>query len=311
METSPDLSAEEFQQLVKLSKRVLWQNHETRRRLQDLGVNIVPANFYSEIPTHAELDESFEYRDDIPFQSALFDPTPMARFAEENLLPYCDEFDPPSENPDAPVVKRYFWNCPAFKTTDALAYYAMICHVKPKRIVEIGCGFSTLVAVEAVRANGFGEIICIEPYPKDWLRDLPVQLIEEKVQGLGADFFQDTLSDGDILFIDSTHTVKNGSDVLHLYLRVLPFVSLNLTVHVHDIYLPYPLPLRSQTETQIYWTEQYLLYAYLLDNPKIRLLWSGVVGAKNHPELLRKMLAGKTGIGGSSIWFTLAGDAST
>lgn len=305
MTTPDDLSEAEFTQLFQLARRVLWDNHDTRRRMQGLGINIVPANFYSEIPTHDELDASFEYAEEAPFDSAFFDAEPLKAFASEHLLPHCAEFDPPRDNPDAPEIKRFFWNCPAFSTTDALAYYAMIRHVKPKRILEIGSGYSTLVALEAVRANGVGEVVSIEPYPKDWLRALPIRLVEEKVQTLDLSFFEDELEDGDILFIDSTHTVKNGSDVLHLYLRILPFLNRQLTVHVHDIYLPYPLPYRSATETQIYWTEQYLLYAYLLDNPKVRLLWSGVLGAKRYPALLTRMLDGKMSVGGSSIWFAL------
>jgi FkbM family methyltransferase len=305
MDTPADLSPEEFKQLFQLAKRVLWTNHDTRRRLQGKGINIVPANFYSEIPTHDELDASFEYAEEVPFDSPMFDPKPLEAFAREHLAPYAPGFNPPKDNPHAPEIKEFFWSCPAFSSTDAIAYYTMIRNLKPKRILEIGSGYSTLVALEAVRQNGFGEVICIEPFPRDWLRALPIELIEQKVQTLDSQFFQEQLDDGDILFIDSTHAVKNGSDVLHLYLRVLPFLTRKLAVHVHDIYLPYPLPYRSATETQIYWTEQYLLYAYLLDNPKTRLLWSGVLGTKAYPDTLKEMMAGKMPIGGSSIWFSL------
>jgi FkbM family methyltransferase len=311
MIATPDLSDEEFNQLFKLAKRVLWSNHETRRKLQGLGINIVPANFYSEIPTHAELDASFEYAEDAPFDGPMFDPAPMTAFATEHLLPYCDEFSPPADNPHTPDTREYFWNCPEFRSTDALAYYAMIRNRKPRRIIEIGSGYSTLVAMKAVAANGFGEIVCIEPFPKDWLRKLPIRLLDQKVQTLPAEFFERDLADGDILFIDSTHTVKNGSDVLHLYLRVLPRLTRDLMVHVHDIYLPYPLPLRSATETQIYWTEQYLLHAYLLDNPKIRFLWSSVIGANRFRDLMIRMLDGKNPVGGSSVWFALNGQLAS
>jgi hypothetical protein len=243
MDTPAGLSPEEFKQLFSLAKRVLWTNHDTRRRLQGKAINIVPANFYSEIPTHDELETSFEYAEELPFDSPMFDPKPLEAFAREHLAPYAPEFNPPKDNPHAPEIKEFFWSCPAFSSTDAIAYYTMIRNLKPKRILEIGSGYSTLVALEAVRQNGFGEVICIEPFPRDWIRALPIELIEQKVQTLDSQFFQEQLDDGDILFIDSTHTVKNGTDVLHLYLRVLPFLTRKLAVHVHDIYLPYPLPL--------------------------------------------------------------------
>ncbi|WP_298292974.1 class I SAM-dependent methyltransferase [uncultured Litoreibacter sp.] len=300
-----DLNDEEFSQLFQLAKRLLWTNHDTRRRLQGMGINIVPANFYSEIPTHDELDASFEYAEEVPFDSPIFASERLEAFARDHLLPYTSGFNPPVENPHEPAIEEFFWSCPAFSSTDAMAYYAMIRHLKPKRILEIGSGYSTLVALEAVRQNGFGEVVCVEPFPMDWLRGLPIRLIEQKVQTLNSAFFEEQLDDGDILFIDSTHTVKNGSDVLHLYLRILPFLTQKLAVHVHDIYLPYPLPYRSARETQIYWTEQYLLYAYLLDNPKTSLLWSGVLGAKRYPDTLKEMMADKMPIGGSSIWFSL------
>ncbi|MCR9062141.1 MAG: hypothetical protein NXI02_32815, partial [Rhodobacteraceae bacterium] len=186
MTSTQDLTDGEFTQLFQLARRVLWSNHQTRRKLQGLGINIVPANFYSEIPTHDELEASFEFAEDAPFDGPMFDTAQMVAFATENLLPYCEEFTPPATNPHAPETREYFWSCPAFSSTDALVYYAMIRHRKPRRIIEIGSGYSTLVAMKAVEANGFGEIVCIEPFPKEWLRTLPVRLLEQKVQTLPA-----------------------------------------------------------------------------------------------------------------------------
>ena len=94
-----------------------------------------------------------------------------------------------------------------------------------------------------------------------------VDLVTKPAQDLESDFFNVLLDDGDILFIDSTHTVKHDSDVLHIYLRILPEIQKSIAVHVHDIYLPKPLPMNLLRDHQIYWNEQYLLYSYLLSNP--------------------------------------------
>ena len=84
----------------------------------------------------------------------------------------------------------------------------MIRKSHPKRIIEIGSGFSTLIADEELRKNGTGKLTCIEPYPKKWLKTaIPeMELVPEKVQSLNANWLNEHLQNGDILFIDSTHT---------------------------------------------------------------------------------------------------------
>jgi hypothetical protein len=98
--------------------------------------------------------------------------------------------------------------------------------------------------------------------------------------------------------------VKAGSDCLHLYLRILPHLTSKVTVHAHDIYLPFPQP-RRHAEQQIYWTEQYLLYAYLLQNPIAKV----VFGSRHHHAYnragLEKLMRGRYPSGGGSFWFNL------
>ena len=110
----------------------------------------------------------------------------------------------------------------------------------------------------------------------------------------------------DIWFIDSTHTVKVGSDCLYIYLKVMPEIHRNIIVHSHDVALPYALP-ASKTERHIYWTEQYLLYAYLLDNPKARVLTGSNYIQKQLPELSKHFMRNRFSDGGGSIWYELNG----
>lgn len=101
-----------------------------------------------------------------------------------------------------------------------MAYYCFIRKFRPHTVLEIGSGFSTLIAIEAVRKNGTGQVICIEPYPRPFLeKHTDIQLRKQKAQDLSAAVLDGLLQDGDIFFIDSTHTVKTGSDCLHIYSR--------------------------------------------------------------------------------------------
>jgi len=302
-----DLSQREFETLHALSKRILWSNHETRRRLQRLGVNIVPANFYSEIPTIDEIDASFEYKSRWPLNSSMFDLQLMSQWVE-SLVHQAIDFAPPINKPDA-EEGRFYWNNGAYSYSDAMVYYATIRKLRPRAVFEVGSGFSSLAALEALRANdNGGRLICVEPFPKPWLLRDDIELIQEPAQDISADVINDHLQDGDILFIDSTHAVKNGSDCIHLYLRVLPEIRRNVHVHVHDIYLPGPLPKKSLVETQTYWTEQYLLHAYLLDNSLVTVKYAGNYFLKEGgQEALTRLMHGRHPPGGASFWFELRG----
>ncbi len=189
-----------------------------------------------------------------------------------------------------------------------MAYYCMIRLKKPKTIIEIGSGASTLVARMAVAKNGLGRIVAVEPYPLDYLPGLKdIELVRERAQDLDSAFFNERFEDGDMLFIDSTHTVKHDSDVLHIYLRVLPEIVSDITVHVHDVYLPGPMPINMLREQQIYWNEQYLLYAYMLDNPRVRTLFGSRYHIAENFNQITAFMHGQYQPGGASFWFEQAG----
>src|ERR671933_797456 len=155
---------------------------------------------------------------------------------------------------------------------DAAIYYALIREIKPAKIIEIGCGYSTQIAALAIARNQqeakTGEIICIEPYPEPQLVDakLDVQLIVERVENIDLKIFEQ-LSTGDILFIDSTHTVKFGSDVCREILEILPVLASGVWIHFHDIFFPYDYPPKWLIERRLAWNEQYMLEAFLAYNP--------------------------------------------
>jgi predicted O-methyltransferase YrrM len=145
----------------------------------------------------------------------------------------------------------------------------------PRRIIEVGSGVSTACMLEAVRKNerdgrSGSDIVCIEPYPKKQLTNVAgVTHIESMVQTVDRAVFE-TLEAGDLLFIDSSHSVKTGSDVSVLFLQVLPKLRPGVHVHIHDINLPY-LYVRSALDTVFGWQETALLAALLVGNSHLRV----------------------------------------
>ena len=301
------ITEKELQTLIELANKVLWLEPEVREKLQQRNVNVVPGNFYSEVPSVEEIRDSFEYREpNTPVYDKLFDHEKLKEFCKE-LHPYSLEFAPPIEgNKDDP--ESFFWNNAAYSRLDAMSYYCMIRHFKPERILEIGSGFSTLVADMAIKANGFGEIVSIEPYPMPFLEkiDSVSEIVKEKVQDISLDKIVGMVEESDMWFIDSTHTVKIGSDCLYIYLKVMPEIKSKTVVHTHDIYLPLGMNQQNALNKHIYWTEQYLLYAYLVDNPKADVIF-GSCYTYNFMTDVAKGLLHERGIGcsGAALWYTL------
>jgi hypothetical protein len=180
-----------------------------------------------------------------------------------------------------------------FQSGDAEVFYAFIRHFKPKLIMEVGSGFSTLVASQAAVANekvnrNDTQIIAIEPYPPHFLNySIPhlTRIITRKVQDIDIEEFR-SLQENDILFIDSTHVVKTGSDVNYLYLEVLPLLKKGVVVHIHDIFLPRDYTHRMLVDMHMYFTEQYLLQAFLTHNESWKVLWGSAFMHFHHADLI-------------------------
>lgn len=164
---------------------------------------------------------------------------------------------------------------PYFSGFDAAAYYTLIRHLQPQRVIEIGGGYSTQIAAKALAANRKGKLVCIEPYPER-LNGSKVELIQKRVEEMDVDFFS-TLEANDILFIDSSHTVKFRSDVCYEFLEILPRLARDVWVHVHDIFFPHDYPAEWLINRRLALNEQYLLEAFLSFNktfaPQLANYW--------------------------------------
>jgi len=190
-----------------------------------------------------------------------------------------------SELADIPVEKPaglgFYIGNQAFGPGDAEYWYQLLRLKKPRRVYEIGSGNSTLLAVKALAANlretGTAcRHLCIEPYEAAWLEELGVEVWRQKVEDVKLELFDD-LEENDVLFIDSSHVIRPGGDVLFEYLELLPRLKPGVIVHVHDIFSPRDYPRQWLVDWVRFWNEQYLLEAFLSENPHWKIL-----GALNH-----------------------------
>ena len=201
-----------------------------------------------------------------------------------------------AELEDVPAAKTddltFHWNNGAFDSGDAEFWYHLIRLQKPARIIEIGSGFSTLMARKAILANqaetpGYAcHHVCIEPYQMPWLERTGVTVLRQRVEELDVAFFQQ-LERGDVLFIDSSHVIRPQGDVLFEYLELLPTLKPGVIVHVHDIRTPRDYLRRWLIEEVRLWNEQYLLEAFLTNNREWRIMAALNHLQHHHGELLR------------------------
>jgi hypothetical protein len=292
------MDIKELLALVERLKPIVYEDLEARSFLQEHGISITRSDFYSEIPTVLEIKNAKKG----PRLEYIFPPNnELIEFLYE-LKKFSVEFSPSRQSISD---TEFAWENSQFGFSDAMAYYCMIRYVKPKQVLEIGGGFSTLIAKMALEKNGFGTLKVIEPYPRDFLRKLSgIQLIEIAFQEIDTEVLADSIKEGDIVFIDSTHSLKYGSEVLNIYLDFLHLIKQQCFIHVHDVYLPDPLPIAYMLDHQIYWGEQYLLYAYLLNNSRTRVLYGSRFHSKFNPRELEDFMAGQFDPGGASFWFT-------
>lgn len=238
------------------------------RRAEAVGFHILPQHFYSPIPDPADYHNAEHLPTLIGPESGVDIWNPLQRsFFEREVLFYAAELS------DVPVKATNgvsCWDNEMFGVMDSSVYYAILRCFKPRKIIEVGSGCSTLIAVRAVAANKSGSIECIEPYPTDFfsqhLRSLQgISLIEKKVQDVPLDHFA-KLQANDVLFIDSSHVVKPGSDLEYLIYRVLPILHPGVVVHFHDIFLPFKYPREWMTKQMRFWNENYVIGTMLANS---------------------------------------------
>ncbi len=204
---------------------------------------------------------------------------------------------------------EFFVNNGQFPPLDAWVLEGVLRHYRPHRMVEVGCGFSTLVTAR-VNRNDFSDgmnLVCIDPYPKPFLAGGNVGGIDEirpeKVEDAPLELFEQ-LGENDVLFIDTSHTVKTGGDVTWLFHEILPRLRPGVLVHIHDIFLPHEYPEPWVMEGWG-WNEMYLVRSFLMFNSTFEIVWATAYMLTHHREKVLKVFPNYPEQGpmaGASMW---------
>jgi predicted O-methyltransferase YrrM len=299
---------------VKRTPPYRWLRGVLQRRLNPLGTNqflqyAPPGHFYSSIPDLEFVDRH---------RARLFDRAVSAlpgidtHDAEqlallEQLAAFYPELPFTTDKSDG---LRYYFENQFFRYADAIVLYSMLRQFRPRRVIEVGSGFSSSVMLDT-NDKFLGRSVrftFIEPEPsrlQDLINDddkARNELIDAPVQDVPLDRFA-ALEANDILFIDSSHVAKVGSDVVHLLSYVLPALNHGVIVHFHDVFWPFEYPEEWIWEGRA-WNEAYVLKAFLQFNSSFKILLFNSYVALRHPGAVARCLPLCATDGGASLWLT-------
>jgi predicted O-methyltransferase YrrM len=260
-------------------RRLLDERDSLHYKITQFGNQLpfVPnGHFYSPVPAFEEIrrDEARIFRHEI----LSFPGIDLAQERQFALLQVLKEHYKELNFPEHRAEGfRFFYDNPYYSYSDAIFLYSMIRHAKPKKIIEIGSGHSSCVTLDTNERFFDGSISCIfiEPYPERLFsllkqEDLDrVRVVPERLQDVDLEVFQG-LSRNDILFIDSTHVSKTGSDVNRIFFEILPALASGVYIHFHDIFYPFEYPKEWVYEGRA-WNELYLLRAFLQYNSQFEI----------------------------------------
>jgi len=197
----------------------------------------------------------------------------MNEEAQLELLAHFEALYPSIDFPATPSPgHRFHYENPAYSYSDAIMLHCMLRHFRPRRIIEVGSGYSSCVILDTRERHLGGQldVTLVEPYPELVLRLLrpddrqSIEIVPVRVQDVPLERFRQ-LQAGDFLFIDSTHVSKTGSDVNFLVFDVLPALNPGVHVHFHDFFYPFEYP-QEWVMAGRSWNEQYLLRGFLQYN---------------------------------------------
>jgi hypothetical protein len=272
-----------------------------------------PGHFYSPIVDTASLvgdqERIWPAR---PVVAAIdFNDAGHRRVLTESFPRFMPDYDYPEHLDEANNPPAFYTQNSQFSWLDPRALFVLLRAWRPRRIIEVGSGYSSLLIADVNRRflGGGIDVTCIDPYPRAFLKspgnDIG-RLIERQVQQVSLAEFR-RLGAGDILFIDSSHVAKTGSDVNYLLFDVLPTLAPGARVHVHDIFLPHDYLQDWVLKENRSWNEQYVLRALLMyASATFRVEFACTYAFHAFPELVIAALGHpkRHGFGGGSFWFT-------
>ena len=272
---------------------------------------VPPGHFYSPLPPRAEIEAraaTIFGRD--PLDVAAVD---LRVDAQRTLL---DELEPlqvdvelPRTEADARAAGCRYWtdNVP-FGAGDALFLTLLLKHLRPSRLVELGCGFSSACTMDARdrHLDGRLDLTFVDPYPQlfeSLVREADragVRVMSVATQDVPLAVVAE-LGEGDVLFVDSTHVVRTGGDVNRIFFELLPALAPGVVVHLHDMFPGFEYPAEWVYEGRA-WSELYLVRAFLQYNDAFEiLLWPNLLAMLDHHDIVRRFPQAELNIGGS-LW---------
>ena len=257
---------------------------------QRAGFSLLPTHHYSPVPNVNELSEALETESELVGIDMHVER--QLEFLRKVCPAFREEYARWPEGPSGRARGFHFGNG-TFECVDAELLHCVLRDRKPRRMIEVGSGWSTLVASEACLLNWEEDGVecdfrAIEPHPNEILeRPLPglKELVREPLQAVDRALFE-ALGAGDVLFIDSTHVLRMGSDVALLYLEILPRLAPGVLVHIHDIFMPAEYPARWVLDEHVFWNEQYLVQAFLAFNSAFEVWLAASFLHHRHPEAI-------------------------
>jgi len=203
-----------------------------------------------------------------------------------------------------PGNEEFFRNNGWFESVDADILYGILRQFAPPQVIEIGSGYSSRLTARAIRDGRLRtKLICVDPCPRVDILECASEFIQSPVEELPPSELSDRLKPGDVLFIDSSHLIMTGGDVVYLYLQVLPRLRPGVLIHAHDIFLPFEYPQESVLGEHCGWAEQYLVHALLLGNRNFEILWPSCYMWQTHREKVREIIPVKKSLPPpSSLW---------
>lgn len=268
--------------VMMLAARMGWRARMGRRVMDAAGIAVLRHHYYSPVVLPSDLVEELDAPRALPGidmrEAAQVDLLADLRFAAE-----AEE-----------ALAGYDFDNPNFVRIDALVLYAMLRHLRPRRMFEIGSGFSTRVAAAALARNSTPcRHLCIEPFEMPWLEQTGAEVLRDRLENVPLSLFAQ-LEAGDVLFIDSSHTVRPQGDVVREYLQILPALAPGVVIHVHDVYTPHDVHPYLVVEQRKIWTEQYVMEALLSGGDRFEVLLANYWIGRRQPAAFAQVVPGYT-----------------
>lgn len=264
------------------------------RFCQRLGVDLLPRHFYSGVPDIRQLGQSFEWR--APSQLPGVAGTDVAEQLSEARKWFTPEVSRALTETDVHADACRENGADGYGPMEAQFLHAFVATRRPRRIVQVGAGVTTAVTLAAAERHGVDvDVTAVDPFPTPLLERLAsegaITLLRVPAQTVAIETFT-ALEPGDLLLVDSTHTVKVGSEVNRLILEVLTCLKPGVVVHFHDITFPYDYQPDTLDGRLFFWDESTLLHAFLIGNAHARILLSQSMLVHANAQALDELLVG-------------------